>query len=285
MSTPIERGAAPTDVREVCGPLLPWPAEALAALLEVPLPDLAAGGGLPLCWHWLYLLDHPRQQDLGADGHPVREVFPSPPSPGLRRMWAGGALTGLQPLRVGEHTVRISRVSDSRVKHGRSGVLAFVTVQHELHQRGEVAVRERQDIVYRDAAVAGTSPSPLGVDAAVAPAAGDWAIPVSPTLLFRFSALTYNAHRIHYDLPYAREAEGYPALVVNGGLTALMLVESARPHLPGAIAGYDARAMRPLFIGQGIALNGRLSGDQAEVWASGPEGGQNYRLGITLKGR
>ena len=104
-------------------------------------------------------------------------------------------------------------------------------------------------------------------------------------MLFRYSALTYNAHRIHYDLPYTREKEGYPALVVNGGLTALMLVEAARPHLPGAIEGYDARAMAPLFIGNTITLNTRLAGDAAETWAGGPDGDVHYRVNIAFKRR
>ncbi len=101
--------------------------------------------------------------------------------------------------------------------------------------------------------------------------------------LFRYSALTFNAHRIHYDLPYTREQEGYPALVINGGLTALMLVEAARPHLPGAILSYDARAMQPLFIGDAVALNGKLSGDTADLWASGPSGATHYRVGLKVK--
>ena len=101
-------------------------------------------------------------------------------------------------------------------------------------------------------------------------------------LLFRYSALTFNAHRIHYDLPYTREQEGYPALVMNGGLTALLLVETARPHLGRAIAGYAARAIRPLFVGERVTFNGRRIADGATLWASGPDGGLNYRVDVTL---
>ena len=103
-------------------------------------------------------------------------------------------------------------------------------------------------------------------------------------LVFRYCALTFNAHRIHYDLPYARDAEGYPALVMNGGLTALLLVETARPHLPRPIAAYAARAISPLFVGQRVAFNGRLAGDTAALWASGPDGGLAYRVDVTLAG-
>jgi 3-methylfumaryl-CoA hydratase len=105
---------------------------------------------------------------------------------------------------------------------------------------------------------------------------------VAHVLLFRYCALTFNAHRIHYDLPYTHDREGYPALVMNGGLTALLLVETARPHLPRAIAGYAARAVRPLFVGERITFNGRLSGNTAALWASGPDGGLNYRVDVTL---
>jgi 3-methylfumaryl-CoA hydratase len=101
--------------------------------------------------------------------------------------------------------------------------------------------------------------------------------------LFRYSALTFNGHRIHYDLPYTREVEGYPALVINGGMTALMLVETARPHLRGAITGYDARAMQPMFIGQSISLNGRMADETAELWAAGPDGGITYRVNVAVK--
>ena len=114
----------------------------------------------------------------------------------------------------------------------------------------------------------------------------DWStwIELDPVLVFRYSALTFNAHRIHYDLPYARDIEGYPSLVMNGGLTALLLIETARPHLPRPIAAYAARAMSPLFVGQRVAFNGRLVGDAAALWASGPDGGLAYRVDVTLAG-
>lgn len=242
-----------SEVREVRGPLLPWPAEALADLLDVPLPDLAGGDGLPLGWHWLHLLDHPRQADLGPDGHPVRGVFPSPPAPGLRRMWAGGALTGLGPLRTGEETVRRSQVLESSTKTGRSGTLQFVTVQHELLQRGEVVVRERQDIVYREP-VAAAAPAPPAEAPAVPLAPGDREVPVSPTLLFRYSALTYNAHRIHYDRDYARDVEGYPGLVTHGPLQALAMAESLRAHGAPGRGTFDYRLVAPLFDFQGLVV-------------------------------
>ena len=131
--------------------LLPGPAQALGALLGVPVPDLEHGAGLPLLWHWVYLLDHPAQADLGPDGHPVRGTFPTPPGPGLRRMWAGGRVRTSGPLRCGAPATRRSRVLSVQDKQGRSGPLTFVVAEHQVVQDGRVVVDEQQDIVYRPA--------------------------------------------------------------------------------------------------------------------------------------
>ncbi len=253
MSEVVER----TEVLE------PEPAIALAGLLEVPLPDLEAGEGLPLTWHWVYLLERPRQSDLGPDGHPVRNVVPAPPRPGLGRMWAGGHVLSLSPLLVGEPATRRSRVLGTTEKPGRSGPLTFVTVGHTIHQRGEVVVEERQDLVYRDA---GTGPP--AAEAAVETrdplevGPGEWAVPVSPTLLFRFSALTYNAHRIHYDLDYARSREGYPGLVVHGPLQAMAMAEVAQSRSAGArpLESLRYRLVAPLLEGQGLVARAETQG-------------------------
>ncbi len=257
--------------------LAPEPAVALAGLLDVPLPDLDAGEGLPLTWHWVYLLERPLQRDLGPDGHPVRNAVPAPPGPGRRRMWAGGAVRSLAPLRVGEEATRHSRVVDTTEKHGRSGRLTFVTVNHTISQRGEVAVEERQDILYRDAdagapVAAGSDPgaeSRTRVDAGP----GEWSVPVSPTLLFRFSALTYNGHRIHYDRDYAREQEGYPGLVVHGPLQAMAMAEVARARGVGTRPGdsFEYRLVAPLFDDQGLVAgardeDGALTTSVRDVW-------------------
>jgi N-terminal half of MaoC dehydratase len=132
--------------------LLPGPAQALAALLDVPVPNVADGEGLPLLWHWVYLLDRPAQADLGLDGHPVHGTVPAPPGPGLRRMWAGGRGRASGTLRCGEPATRHSRVLSAKGKQGRSGPLIFVTVHHQVLQRGSVIVDEQQDVVYRAAA-------------------------------------------------------------------------------------------------------------------------------------
>ncbi|GAB3562248.1 MaoC family dehydratase N-terminal domain-containing protein [Amycolatopsis endophytica] len=230
--------------------LLPGPAKALGALLDVPVPDLDRGEGLPLLWHWFYLLDHPAQADLGPDGHPVRHCVPAPPGPDRRRMWAGGQVRARGALRCGERATRRTRVRSVQEKQGRSGPLTFVAVEHLIEQGGHVVVEERQDIVYRPASSANPT-APEG--APIVPAAdGDWALDVSPTLLFRFSALTYNAHRIHYDRDYARDVEGYPGLLTHGPLQALAMAEAARAAGCGGDQVLDYRLVSPLFDHQGL---------------------------------
>ncbi|MFI9388488.1 MaoC family dehydratase N-terminal domain-containing protein [Kutzneria sp. NPDC052558] len=229
--------------------LVPGPALALGALLDVPVPDLDQG--LPLLWHWIYLLDRPAQGDLGPDGHPIRNVTAVPPGPGRRRMWAGGRVRTLGPLRCGEPATRRSTVLSVRDKEGRSGPLTFVVVGHQIAQAGRVVVDEQQDIVYRDAA--GTIA--FGEEGPVVPAEEDeWSVEITPTLLFRFSALTYNAHRIHYDRDYAREVEGYPGLLTHGPLQALAMAEAARKLDWSGPTLYEYRLLAPLFDHQGMVV-------------------------------
>jgi 3-methylfumaryl-CoA hydratase len=258
--------------------LTPGPAEALAGLLGVPLPDLA-GAGLPLGWHWLYLLDRPAQADLGPDGHPVRGSVPVPPGPGLRRMWAGGEIRLESPLRIGEPAVRRTTVLSTQDKQGRTGRLTFVAVGHEISQGGRIAVRERQDLVYR--APAPLDPGPAG--APVPMAAGEWSIDVTPTLLFRFSALTYNAHRIHYDRPYAQEVEGYPGLLTHGPLQALAMAEAARARygLGEARTTFEYRLVAPLFDHQGLVVRASAADGGIETMARDMTGRLTARGAIT----
>src|SRR5712691_3177391 len=209
--------------------LLPEPAHALGGLLGVGVPDLARGEGLPFLWHWVYLLDRPTQAELGPDGHPLRGTIGAFPGLGRRRMWAGGRVRASGPLRCGDLATKRSRVLSVQEKQGRSGPLTFIMVEHQIFQRDHVVIDEQQNIVYREAAFpAGQPPAPSEEGPAVRPADGEWAIEVSPTLLFRFSALTYNAHRIHYDRDYARHVEGYPGLLTHGPLQALAMAEAAR---------------------------------------------------------
>jgi len=251
-----------SDVVERTELLTIEPAIALGGLLDVPLPDLDRGEGLPLTWHWLYLLERPPQGDLGVDGHPVRTAVPAPPGPGRRRMWAGGMVRSHGTLRVGEKATRRSEVLRTQEKEGRSGRLTFVTVGHSILQNGAIVVEERQDIVYRDA-VPETSPASSSSSASsnVAEAdlePGEWPVPVSPALLFRFSALTYNAHRIHYDRDYARDVEGYAGLVTHGPLQAMVMAEAARARGVQTEPGltYEYRLVAPLLEHQGLVVKG-----------------------------
>jgi 3-methylfumaryl-CoA hydratase len=241
--------------------LQPEPAGALGALLGVPVPDLARGEGLPLLWHWVYLLDRPGQADLGPDGHPWRGTVAASPGRGRRRMWAGGRVRASGPLRCGEPATKSSRVLSVQEKQGRSGPLTFIAVEHQIRQQGRVVIDEQQDIVYRSA-VSRTGPelAPSEEGPIVSPAAGEWAIEVSPTLLFRFSALTYNAHRIHYDRDYARRVEGYPGLLTHGPLQALAMAEAARTtgYPTGQHGGrldFEYRLTSPLFDYQGMVVS------------------------------
>ena len=243
--------------------LLPGPAQALGSLLGVPVPDLDAGEGLPLLWHWIYLLERPAQEDLGPDGHPFRNCVPAPPGPGRRRMWAGGEVRTRGALRCGEPATRRTRVASVQEKQGRSGPLTFVAVEHLVEQAGRVVVAERQDIVYRpETAAALAAP-----ESAVVPAQPDeWALDVTPTLLFRFSALTYNAHRIHYDRDYARDVEGYPGLLTHGPLQAIAMAEAARAAGCAGDQVFSYRLVSPLFDHQGLVA--KAVGDGADTATS-----------------
>jgi 3-methylfumaryl-CoA hydratase len=249
------------DISERTEMLLPEPACALGALLGVRVPDLARGEGLPLLWHWVYLLDRPAQADLGPDGHPLRGTIASFPALGRRRMWAGGRVRAGGPLRCGEPATKRSRVRSVQEKQGRSGPLTFIAIEHQILQRDRVVIDEQQDIVYCEPVYpAGLASAPSGESPVVRPADGEWAIEVSPTMLFRFSALTYNAHRIHYDRDYARQVEGYPGLVTHGPLQALAMAEAARTAGYGADkhdgrVSFRYRLTSPLFDSQGMVVS------------------------------
>jgi 3-methylfumaryl-CoA hydratase len=253
----------------------------LAATLDQDPALFRRGGELPESWYAILFGPLARQGTIGPDGHPQTGDF-LPPLPGTRRMFAGRRSTFHQPLQIGDMVSRLSAVTRAEPKTGRTGPFTLVTVRHEISGHAGLAITEEQDLIYRAGVEAGTS-APQKEAAPVADRP-DWSVAIllDPALVFRYSALTFNAHRIHYDLTYTREIEGYPALVMNGGLTALLLVEAARPHLPRPIAAYAARALSPLFIGTRATFNGRLAGNEASLWASGPDGGLAYRIDMTL---
>jgi 3-methylfumaryl-CoA hydratase len=250
----------------------PTPIRALAATLDRDDPAPQDADPIPPCWHWLYFLPVHRQSELGPDGHPKRGGF-LPPVPLPRRMWAGSRLEFLRPLRVGSAIRRDSRIADVSGKQGRSGALVFVTVHHEISDEQGVAIVEEHDIVYRDDPKPGDpAPTPQ-----LAPADRDWSRNVEPTdvLLFRYSALTFNGHRIHYDRRYATEVERYPGLVVHGPLIATLLLDLLRRNLPGAtVSRFSFRAMKPTFDVAPFQVCGRLDpdGHSAHLWAQHVDG-------------
>ena len=249
------------------------PCAALAATLDRPAARPAAGTPLPPLWHWLYFLPVYRQSDIGPDGHAERGGF-LPPVALPRRMWAGSQFEFSHPLCVGDAVTRRSTVVDVTEKLGRSGVLVFVKVRHEIHRDGEPspALIEFHDLVYRDAPIAGaTAPPPT-----LAPKTWSWERKISPdpVLLFRYSALTFNGHRIHYDRRYVTEVEGYPGLVVHGPLIATLLLDLLRREMPEAeVSRFQFRAIRPLFDLEAFSVCGHTrDGNTVQLWARDHEG-------------
>ncbi len=229
------------------------PVAALAGLFDRPDPAPREGDPLPPLWHWLYFAEFPAQSELGPDGHPRAGAF-LPPLPGRRRMFGGGRLTFHAPLRRGDAVTRRAGVTRVRVRHGGSGWLLLVTVRSVFSVGGQVRVEEEQDLVYRDS----PSPPAPGEGAGEGPD-GPWRFELTPgpVMLFRFSALTSNAHRIHYDQSYATSVEGYPGLLVHGPLLALSLLELPRRFAADRVVrDYTYRARRPIYAGTSFLVSG-----------------------------
>ncbi len=249
----------------------PAPVAALAATLDHESPPWRDGEVPPL-GHWLYFLPLYRQSEVGADGHAKRGGF-LPPVPLPRRMWAGGRLSWHEPLRLGADVRRRSTVADISHETGRSGELCFVKVVHEVFGDAGLAVREEHDIVYRGPAPQAGAEVPAKPAEPLPEAAWTRTITPDPVLLFRFSALTFNGHRIHYDRDYCRDVEGYPGLVFHGPLTAMLLVDLFLRHHPAApLSTLSFRAQRPLFDTRPFAIRGRPRPGGATLWALTPDG-------------
>ena len=254
-----ERRADLIDLRTAC---------ALAATLDIEPGTIEPGVELPPLWHWVYFTPNARRSEIGADGHPKRGGF-LPPVALPNRMWAGGRLRFLQPLRVGEAATRVSRIVRCEKKSGRSGELVFVTVEHTIAGERGVALVEEHDIVYREPAPrVGQPGGPLAGGKVDAEAAFRQHVHPDPVLLFRYSALTFNGHRIHYDHPYVTREEGYPGLVVHGPLIATLLIEAFRAaHPTRRVTRFAFRALGPLVDTQDFDVCGRLTGPgTAELW-------------------
>jgi 3-methylfumaryl-CoA hydratase len=252
----------------------PTPYAALSATLDRPAERPAAGTPLPPLWHWLYFLPLHRRSEIGPDGHARRGGF-LPPVPLPRRMWAGSQFTFHAPLRIGDALTRTSRIEDVTEKSGRTGPLVFVKVRHEIARTGDStpAVTEFHDIVYREAPkLDEAAPPPTE-----APDGGAWERRWVPddVLLFRYSALTFNGHRIHYDRRYVTEVEGYPGLIVHGPLIATLLLDLLRYERPAAeVLEYRFRAIRPTFDLNPFSVCGapQPDGKTIHLWAKDHEG-------------
>lgn len=248
------------------------PVAALRATLDLDNTIPAVGDPIPELWHWLYFLPLYRQSEVGADGHAKRGGF-LPPVPLPRRMWAGGRFRFLAPLRVGDEIQRTSTISNVTQKHGRTGHLVFVTVLHEIHGPRGLALTEEHDIVYRDMPGPDAPPSPP----TLAPKDPTQSEIIQPddVLLFRYSALTFNGHRIHYDRRYVTQVEGYPGLIVHGPLIATLLAGLASKANRGAtMKEFQFRSYSPVFDVAPFRICSRPDADarSTTAWAETPEG-------------
>jgi 3-methylfumaryl-CoA hydratase len=243
-----------------------WPVRGLAATLD---REPEAGDRLPPLWHWLYFLPTHRQSELAQDGHARKGSF-LPPVDLPRRMWAGSRFEFFDALRVGDHATRTSRILDVKEKQGRTGPLVFVTVRHEILTARGLALSEEHDIVYRDHPRAGEMPL-----IQMAPLEPEWEreVQADDVLLFRYSALTFNAHRIHYDRKYCKDVEHYPGLVVHGPLLATLLLDLVRREAPAVtITAFQFRAASPVFDTEPFFVCGKREEDRFSLWVRKPGG-------------
>jgi 3-methylfumaryl-CoA hydratase len=255
------------------------PARALAATLDHDDIEFAPGAEIPGLWIWLYFPPLARMRDVGADGHPKRGGF-LPPIEAPRRMWAGSRSTFHAPLRIGAKLTRISKIEAITEKPGRAGDLTFLTLRHRVEADGALIYEEEQDIVFMPIPERFTPPPPV----APPPCAWSDAVAVDPVLLFRFSALTFNGHRIHYDRAYAMDVEHYPGLVVHGPLQAVLMFDAALRHSPGRRPGQFAfRGLRPLFDFDAITVRGApLEGGELDVFTVNADEAIGARATLTF---
>jgi len=257
-----------------------FPAQALAAALDNEhIPQ--KGDELPSFWEWIYFLATPRASATGSDGHPEKGGF-LPPVPLPRRMWAAGEVENHKPLIIGQSATRLSTIESVDLKSGSTGTLVFVNVKHEISQNGDLCITQVQNIVYREQPAANAPLPP----AKPAPEAFDFSKQVTPdpVLLFRYSALTYNGHRIHYDRNYAIEEELYSALVVHGPLLVTLLLELQRHNLADSTLGkFKFRAVRPTFDNASFTVAGKQEGNQLSLWSADNSGALCMTVKAELK--
>lgn len=252
----------------------PGPAARLSALLDHRQSLAVVGDALPPCWHWLYFLDPVPGSELGEDGHRKRGGF-LPPVTLPRRMWAGSRIRFHSPMRIGDEVRRDSSIASIVPKRGSSGELVFVQIDHHFFRGEELLLEERQDIVYREGGRSEKRGKHEGAEKKLESESGTWYREVVPdqTLLFRYSALTFNSHRIHYDRDYAMGEEGYPELVVQGPLTATLLLDLLYRQMPEAeLVSFVFRGERPLYEGRALGLHGTCQEGCVNLCAVNEEG-------------
>lgn len=248
--------------------LIPRSAQFMQATLGQKT-TLQHGDALPPLWHWLYFLEAKPRDELGRDGHPQKGGF-VPPVALPRRMWAGGRFEFQNPLVLGEEATRVSTIQSVQEKEGRSGPLCFVTVRHEIRQRDQVSLTEEHDIVYR-ADPDPNAPKPTPAQAPQQAEVSEQITP-DPTLLFRYSALMFNGHRIHYDVDYARDVEGYEGLVFHGPLTATLLADLAQRHLGEPLKQFSFRGVAPIAGMAPFHIEAASDGAGLKLWARRQDG-------------
>lgn len=248
----------------------PVQAKKLAATLDLDEDEFAPGAPVPAMWHWIYFLPRAKQSTIGTDGHPKRGGF-FPPVELTRRMFAGQRTTVHRPLLLGREATRRGRIVALDEKSGARGRMVLATARYTIEQDGETCFTDEHDVIYLDAD--GKTPEP-GPDAFEAPADATWhrSVTVDPVMLFRYSALIFNGHRIHYDRDYTRDEEGYPGLVVTGPLTATLLADLARYGAERPLAAFSFRGRAPLFDSRPFHLIGRREGDSVALEARRADG-------------
>lgn len=277
MSAPWSEWVGRSEVRR--DEVTTTPARALAATLDHATFDDTPGAAIPGLWIWLYFTPHAAMRDVGPDGHPKRGGF-LPPIEAPRRMWAGSRCTFHAPLRLGQSLTRTSTITAITEKAGRAATLTFVTVRHRVEAEGAPIFEEEQDLVYMPIPDKFEPPPPTPAP----PAAYQRAVAVDPVLLFRFSALTFNGHRIHYDRAYAMEVEKYPGLVVHGPLQAILMFDAALAHAPGRTpAKFEFRGLRPIFDFDTLTVGGAARAEGGlDVFTFNGEGALGARGAVTF---
>jgi len=258
----------------------------MAAMLDLDPMQFERGREIPPHWHSMFFTPNARRSQIGHDGHPKKGEF-LPPIPLPRRMFVGRTATFPGDLRVGDQAQKRSEIIGIEQKHGRSGTLVFLKVRHTIEVDGKPTVIEQQEVVYRDAPDNKAKAAPAAPTPAPVPTDNDWSATyeMDPVLLFRYSALTWNGHRIHYDADYARREEGYPACVMNGALTVHLVIDEALKRGNNRrLKGLSAKLMSPLFVGNKLVIGGRAQqGDLVEAWAGNEQGALAARVTLEFE--